>query len=119
MKMSLLVGLFFAVACSSAANGQMRASALLEHCSKSSEPDGICLGYMEAALDFITEYQLWMTLRRFEFPPNDKAICITTATSPRQAANFFINWMNTHDVGWTAANAAVGDALRDAYRCKK
>jgi hypothetical protein len=75
---------------------------------------------MEAALDFITEYQLWLTLNKYDYPPKDKPICIKDQTPPREAAVAFIVWMKAHgDIGWTAANAAVGDALREAYACKK
>ena len=118
---------FFIGMYSSIANAQMRAATLFEHCTKSSEPDGICLGYMEAALDFITEYQLWMTLNKYEYPPGDKPICVTTRTPAKEAANIFVLWMKTHTndaigivpIGMSAANAAAGDALRDAYACKK
>ena len=122
MKIGLLVAFFLGVYSSTAGAAmmdQMRSATLLEHCTKSFEPDGFCLGYMEAALDFITEYQLWMTLNRYEYPPKDKPICVSSRLPAREAANVFVGWMKSHDVGWTAANAAVGDALRDAYACKK
>ena len=121
-SMCLLVALFIGAYSSTAGaqmTAQMRASTLLGHCTKSSEPDGFCLGYMEAALDFITEYQLWMTLNRYEYPPKDKPICVSSRLPAREAANVFVGWMKSHDVGWTAANAGVGDAVRNAYACKK
>jgi hypothetical protein len=97
----------------------MRAATLYEHCNGPNNPDEFCLGYMEAALDFITEYQLWLTMNHYEYPPKDRPICVSTSTSAIQTATFFVAWMRTHqNVGLDAANAVVGDAVRDAYACK-
>jgi hypothetical protein len=30
---------------------------------------------MESALDFITNYQLWLSVNRYDFPPGEKPIC--------------------------------------------
>jgi hypothetical protein len=115
-----LLAVAFALGTWSCANAQMRASMLYEHCAGPNNPDELCLGYMDAALDFITEYQLWLTMNNYEYPPKDRPICVLSSTSSIQAATFFVAWMRTHEnVGGEAANAVVGDALRDAHACKK
>jgi Rap1a immunity proteins len=96
----------------------MHATTLLERCYGAQKPDGICLGYMEAALDFMTEYQLWLTMNRYDLPPDDRVLCVTNDTSPYRAAAVFVAWMQRHnDV--RAANAAVGDAISEAFACTK
>jgi hypothetical protein len=98
---------------------QIIASALIEHCAGPNRPDGICLGYMEAALDFITEYQLWLLFNGYKFPPGDKSLCVEGDTSAYNVAAVFVAWMQRHQDGWRPASAVAGDAIREAFACRK
>src|SRR5438270_10562978 len=100
-------------------NAQMRASSLIEHCYGPGKPDSFCLGYMEASLDFITEYQLWLTLNKYDYPPSDGPVCVETGKSPYAVAAAFVAWVQRHPNDLIAANAAVGGAIREAFACKR
>lgn len=102
-----------------AARADIRTSTLMEHCSGPGKPDGMCLGYMEAALDFIVEYQLWLGMKGYDFPPSDRAVCIFTGHPALDVATTFVAWVLRHpSVADQRAAVVVGDSIREAFPCK-
>jgi hypothetical protein len=62
------------------------AGALLQHCvAKSGQPDEFCIGYFEATQDFVLSYQLWLTMKGYDFPPDEIAVCPAPATTSQLA----------------------------------
>lgn len=85
---------------------------ILAHCSTNrSAPDDYCIGYMESALDFITNYQVWLSLNRYDFPPGERPGCPVDARGQDLTAVALVNALRDY-VGKKGQNILSEPGIR-------
>ena len=89
---------------------------LYQHCRVR---DAFCSGYMEATLDFVIEYQVWLTINKYDLPPGDSLLSCISPPTAENLTTTFVAYVELHrtDVGeW--ADDVVRLAAAKAFPCK-
>jgi hypothetical protein len=91
---------------------------ILAHCSGPQGPDEYCRGYITGVVDILGDYNLWLSMNKYDFPAGDGVFCLPLPLKVEDAvAALSVHAARNRRRLRLPAKAVLPAALAEAFPC--